>query len=95
MRQRVALALCATLSFTALAVLAGCGQVGGPKFAGQPTEQARSMQQMLADINQIRAFTYGSGDQAAAQASADDLVSGPDGWRRCSRPAKPRSIMWT
>ncbi len=34
------------------------------------------MQHMLADINQIRAFAYGSSDQATAQPAADDLV----GW---------------
>jgi Cytochrome C' len=56
-------------------LVAGCGQMGGPPHAGQPTEQARSMQQMLADVQQIRAFVYGSGDRGDAERAANDLVS--------------------
>jgi hypothetical protein len=74
-RKCVVLAVSAAL-LAPVALLAGCGQMGGPKSAGQPTAQAQSMQHMLADINQIRAFSYGGGDQASAQAAADDLV----GW---------------
>ncbi len=70
MRYRDILSICA-----GLALLAGCGQIGGPAHVGQPTEQAQSMEHMLADINQIRAFTYGSGDLPTAQAAADDLVA--------------------
>ncbi len=33
------------------------------------------MEAMLADVNQIRSFTYGSGDQAQAEAAANDLVA--------------------
>ena len=33
------------------------------------------MDAMLADVNQIRAFTYGSGDQRTAEAAASDLVA--------------------
>ena len=55
--------------------VAGCAQMGAPPHAGQPTEQARSMDAMLADVNQIRAFTYGSGDQRTAEAAASDLVA--------------------
>ena len=70
MKHRIALAICTTLT-----ILAGCGQVGGPQHAGQPTAQAQLMNHMLIAINQIRAFSYGSGDQASAQAAADDLVN--------------------
>ena len=75
MRRSVVLTVCTAL-LAPVAFVAGCGQVGSPKSAGQPTAQAQAMQQMLADINQIRTFSYGSGDQASAQAAADDLV----GW---------------
>ena len=71
MRHRTSLALCAMA-----VTLAACGQIGGPKSVGQPTAQAQAMQQMLAAVNTIRAYTYGSGDKASAQAAADDLV----GW---------------
>ena len=56
-------------------VVAGCSQMGAPSHAGQPTEQGKSMEAMLADVNQIRAFTYGSGDQRTAEAAASDLVA--------------------
>jgi hypothetical protein len=56
-------------------VVAGCAQMGAPPHAGQLTEQGRSMEAMLADVNQIRAFTYGSGDQRSAEAAATDLVA--------------------
>jgi len=36
------------------------------------------MQLMLADINQIRGFVYGSGDQTEAEHAASDLVSWSD-----------------
>jgi len=74
-RKSVVLAI-STVLLAPLGLVAGCGQIGGPKSAGQPTAQAQAMQQMLADVNQIRTYSYGSGDQASAQAAADDLV----GW---------------
>lgn len=54
-------------------LLAACSQT--PPHAGQPTEQAQAMQHMLADINQVRAYVYGSGTRADALTSAQDLVS--------------------
>jgi hypothetical protein len=74
-KHRLAFAIRTALTVTGLTFLAGCGQVGGPQHAGQPTAQAQLMDHMLVAINQIRAFSYGSGDQASAQAAADDLVN--------------------
>lgn len=71
MRTRVILLrFCAVLLATA-----GCSQMGAPQHAGQPTEQGKSMAAMLVDVNLIRAFTYGSGDQRTAEAAATDLVA--------------------
>jgi cytochrome c' len=69
-RLRVAVLVCVILPS-----LSGCGGIGGPSHAGQPTIQGRSMSLMLADIDQIRAFVYGSGDLNAASTAATDLVS--------------------
>jgi len=74
-KHRLALAICSALAVTGLSVLAGCGQVGGPRHVGQPTAQGELMGRMLVAINQVKAFSYGSGDQASAQAAADDLVN--------------------
>jgi cytochrome c556 len=70
MRVRVTVALCAMLPY-----LAGCGGVGAPSQVGQPTEQGQAMQRMLADVNQIRGFVYGTGTQDDADRAAADLLS--------------------
>jgi hypothetical protein len=70
MRARAAL-----LIFAVLPLLGGCGGIGQPSHADQPTIQGEAMQHMLADIDRIRAFVYGSGDQSEAAAAAADLVS--------------------
>ena len=70
MRVRRVLAICA-----GLLLVGSCGNIGAPPNAGQPTIQAQSMQYMLADVDQIRAFVYGGGSQPTAQNAADDLVS--------------------
>ncbi len=70
MRLRVAVAVCAILLS-----LGGCGGIDGQSHAGQPTIQGRSMSLMLADVTQIRAFAYGSGDLNTASTAATDLVS--------------------
>jgi hypothetical protein len=67
--------LLAVLACMILPSLGGCGGIGGPSHVGQPTTQGRSMSLMLADIDQIRAFVYGSGDLNAASTAATDLVS--------------------
>ncbi len=69
MRIRATLFVCA-----APLLVASCTQTSSPN-AGQLTEQGKSMEAMLADINQIRAFTYGSGDQRTAETAASDLVA--------------------
>lgn len=56
-----------------LVCLAGCN--APPPHAGKPTIQGQSMQQMLADINQIRAFLYGDGSLVKSEEAAVDLVS--------------------
>ena len=65
----------APLVIAVLLVLGGCGRIGRPPHAGQPTVQGESMMRMLADIQQISAFVYGTGDQSGADAAAADLVS--------------------
>jgi hypothetical protein len=49
--------------------------MGAPPQAVQPTEQGKSMAAMLADVNLIRGFTYGTGDLRAAESAALDLVT--------------------
>jgi Cytochrome C' len=63
------------LLLTALASLGACGDIAASRHAGQPTQQGQSMQSMLADVEQVRAYVYGSGTQEQAQAAAADLVS--------------------
>jgi hypothetical protein len=43
--------------------------------AGQPTVQGQSMQRMLADVNELRAYVYGTGSQADARQAAADLLA--------------------
>ena len=59
----------------ALPVLGSCGGIGAPPHVGQPTVQAQSMQRMLADVDQIRAYVYGGGALPDADAAALELVS--------------------
>jgi cytochrome c556 len=61
-----------TLMAAAPLILLGGATRGQPP---QPTEQARSMQSMLADVNAIRAFVYGSGKREDARAAAEDLLA--------------------
>ena len=58
-----------------LPLLGSCGYKGPTAAARQPTPQAVAMQHMLADINRIRGFLYGSGSQGEATEAATDLVS--------------------
>ena len=66
-RMRIALLICGGLP--------SLGSCAGSPHQGQPTIQGQSMQYMLADVDQIRAFVYGSGTQAEAEKAAADLVS--------------------
>lgn len=70
MRLRVTFPILATLL-----VLANCGETESPSQAPQPTPQAQAMRHMLADVDRIRAFLYGSGNQAGAASAASDLVA--------------------
>ena len=65
----------AFLVFATLPYLGGCTGTGASPQASQPTTQGQSMQLMLADIDQIRAFVYGGGTQADADKAAANLVS--------------------
>jgi hypothetical protein len=65
---RFALLACVTLF-----LLANCNPL--PPHAGQPTLQGQSMQRMLGDIHEVRAFVYGSGTQASAEKAANDLTA--------------------
>lgn len=57
-----------------LPLLGSCA--GNPTpHVGQPTIQGQSMQLMLADVDQIRGYVYGSGTQGDAEKAAVDLVS--------------------
>jgi hypothetical protein len=61
-----------------LALLAGAtllSLMSSPLHAVQPTPQGQSMQQMLADVESVRAFVYGSGTLGEADKAAADLVS--------------------
>jgi hypothetical protein len=69
-RTRIALLVGATLT-----CLNACGPMGATPSAGQPTTQGQAMQQMLADIDQVRAFVYGGGSQPDAEKAATNLVS--------------------
>ena len=57
-----------------LAFLAGCAESRPDPSVGAPTPQAQAMRRMLTDVNQLRGWVYGSGDQAAASAAANDLL---------------------
>ena len=64
---RIALLICG-----ALPSLDSCA---GTPHQGQPTVQGQAMQYMLADVDQIRAFVYGSSTQVDAEKAAIDLLS--------------------
>ena len=60
----------------ALPFLVSCTETSTPPHAGQPTPQGQSMQLMLADIEQIRAYVYGGSiSRADAEKAAINLVS--------------------
>lgn len=61
------------LACAALPLLASCNPA--PPHAGQPTQQGQSMQRMLADVQVIRAYVYGSGAQSDAESAANDLTA--------------------
>jgi hypothetical protein len=63
----------ALLACVALPLLASCNPP--PPHAGQPTLQGQSMQQMLADIHEVRAFVYGGSSQDNAEKAANDLTA--------------------
>jgi hypothetical protein len=69
-RTRTALLVGATLT-----CLSGCGQMGAAPNTGQPTTQGQAMRQMLADVDQVRAFVYGGGSQPDAEKAATNLVA--------------------
>ena len=75
-----------------LLATAGCSQMGAPQHAGQPTEQGKSMAAMLADVNLILAFTYGSGDQRTAEAAATDLVAWSNRMAELFPPGRRRRL---
>jgi hypothetical protein len=54
---------------------AGCAAPGSAPGPGQPTVQGESMQRMLAEVDQVRAFVYGGGSRADAETAAGELVS--------------------
>ncbi|HTU53769.1 MAG TPA: cytochrome c [Acetobacteraceae bacterium] len=56
-------------------LLGSCGGTGPTSAARPPTPQGAAMQHMLADINRIRGFLYGSGSQGDATNAALDLVA--------------------
>ncbi len=66
--------LMSAFACTAPITLCGCTATGAP-HVGQPTEQAQAMQNMLAAVNQIRAYVYGGGSREQAETAAADLVS--------------------
>ena len=52
------------------------GSCAGPSpNKGQPTEQGQSMQRMLADVNELRAYVYGTGTREQASQAAADLAA--------------------
>jgi hypothetical protein len=58
-----------------LAIFVGGAKAQAPPTTVTATPQVQAMQRMLADIDQLRAYAYGSGDQAGAAAAAHDLLS--------------------
>lgn len=68
MRIRSACIVCAMLPW-----LGSCN--APPPHAGQLTEQGQSMERMLADVNQLRSFVYGSSSPAEADQAAQELLS--------------------
>ena len=69
-RIRLALPVCATLL-----LLDGCGGMGAKPHTAELTPQGQSMERMLADVNLLRGFIYGTGSRADAQDAATDLVA--------------------
>jgi hypothetical protein len=67
-RMRYWLPVCAVLLF-----IGGCTGTG--KLTGQSTVQAQAMQGMLADVELIRGYVYGSGMPSDAESAARDLVA--------------------
>jgi hypothetical protein len=61
------------LVYAGLLILGGCAESASHTI--QPTPQAQAMRQMLADIDEIRAFVYGGGSQRETEAAAADLQS--------------------
>ena len=62
-------------SWAVLAILAaGCAESRQDPNIGAPTPQAQAMRRMLADVNELRGWVYGSGDQATASRAANDLL---------------------
>ena len=57
-----------------LALAAGCGPQK-PPHAGQRTPQADAMVRMLADVDQLRAYTDGKATKPQAEAAVSDLES--------------------
>lgn len=67
--------LAAGMVIAAAWLLAGCADTANTPELGAPTPQAQAMQHMLADINQIRGYVYGSSNRSEATAAAADLQS--------------------
>jgi hypothetical protein len=61
--------------FAAVLLLGDCTEVPPRSVVPKPTPQAQSMQRMMADINQMRAYVYGSGTRSEAESAASELVS--------------------
>jgi hypothetical protein len=61
------------LCASCLLLVASCGDQH--PSAGQPTEQARSMERVLADIETVRAFVGGTASQSDALAAAKELTA--------------------
>ena len=57
-----------------LPMLEGCSNMKASSVA-QSTPQAQSMESMLSDVDQVRAFVYGSGTRSQADQAAADLLS--------------------
>lgn len=67
MRIRTALLICWVLPS-----LTGCTAAS---HQIQPTVQGESMRSMLADVDQVRAYVYGTGTRTEAEKAATDLVT--------------------
>jgi hypothetical protein len=64
------------LTIVLLLCLSNCTEMEpSPAKPGPPTPQAQAMQHMLADINEIRGYVYGSGTREEATTAATDLVT--------------------